>query len=69
VTAEAEVVHVRVWQDGVEAFGRTFHAVRLTEAELLAEAIEAGGRDPIAEGTLAMAARLVGPGAEAEAEA
>ncbi len=67
VSAEAEVVHVSVWQDGIEALGRTFHAVRLTEAELLAEAIEAGGRDPIAEGTLAMAARLAGPVAEAEA--
>ena len=45
VTAEAESVHVRVWQDGVEALDRTFHAARRTDADLLAEAIEAGGRD------------------------
>jgi glucose-6-phosphate dehydrogenase assembly protein OpcA len=62
VTAEAESVHVRVWQDGVEALERTFHAARRTDADLLAEAIEAGGRDTVAEGTLAMAARLAGPG-------
>ena len=61
VTAEAESVHVRVWQDGVEALDRTFHAARRTDADLLAEAIEAGGRDPVAEGTLAMAAALAGP--------
>ncbi len=62
VTAEAESVHARVWEDGVEALDRTFHAPRRTDADLLAEAIEAGGRDVVAEGTLAMAARLVGPG-------
>lgn len=61
VTAEAEGVHVRVWEDGVEALDRTFHAARRTDADLLTEAIEAGGRDPVAEGTLAMAARLAGP--------
>ena len=32
------------------------------DADLLAEAIEAGGRDAVAEGTLAMAARLAAPG-------
>jgi len=63
VTAEAESVHARVWLDGVEALDRTFHAARRTDADLLTEAIEAGGRDPIAEGTLAMAARLAGPAA------
>lgn len=60
VTAEAESVHVRAWQDGVEAHGRVYHAPRRTEADLLAEAIEAGGRDPVADGSLAAAARLVG---------
>ena len=30
VTAEAETVHVRVWQDGVEALERHFRAPRLT---------------------------------------
>ena len=47
VTAEAETVHVRVWQDGVEALDRHFRAPRLTEVDLLAEAIEAGRRDPV----------------------
>jgi hypothetical protein len=61
VTAEAEGVHVRAWRDGVEALARTLHAARRTDADLLAEAIEAGGRDPVAEGTLAFAARLAGP--------
>jgi glucose-6-phosphate dehydrogenase assembly protein OpcA len=60
VTAEAESVHVRVWEEGVEALDRVFHAARRTDADLLTEAIEAGGRDPVAEGTLAMAARLAG---------
>ena len=61
VTAEAETVHVRVWQDGVEALERKFRAPRLTEVDLLAEAIEAGGRDHVAEGTLRAAAALAGP--------
>ena len=46
VTAEAETVHVRVWQDGVEALERHFRAPRRTEVDLLAAAIEAGGHDP-----------------------
>jgi len=66
VTAEADSVHVRAWQDGVEALDRTFHAPRKTDADLLTEAIEAGGRDAVAESTLAMAARLA---AEPEAAA
>ncbi len=53
---------MRVWQDRVEALGRTLHAARRTDVDLLAEAIEAGGRDAVAEGTLAMAARLAAPG-------
>ena len=61
VTAEAEIVHVRVWQDGVEALDRSFHAARRTDVDLLAEAIEAGGRDPVAAATLAAAARLAAP--------
>jgi glucose-6-phosphate dehydrogenase assembly protein OpcA len=60
VTAEAEAVHVRLWRDGIEALARTYHAPRLTDVDLLTAALEAGGRDPIAEGTLAMAARLIG---------
>jgi glucose-6-phosphate dehydrogenase assembly protein OpcA len=61
VTAEAETVHVRVWQDGVEALDRRFRAPRLTEVDLLAEAIEAGGRDPVGVGALRSAASLAGP--------
>jgi len=64
VTAEQEAVHVRVWQDGVHALERGFNAPRRTELDLLAEAIEAGGRDPVAVGTLALAAELAGGTAE-----
>ena len=63
VTAEQEAVHVRVWQDGVHALERGFNAPRRTDIDLLAEAIEAGGRDPVAVGTLALAAELVGEAA------
>jgi len=59
VTAEAEHVHVRVWQDGVEALDRTFLAARRNQVELLAEAIETGKRDIVAIGALQTAARLV----------
>ena len=61
VTAEAETVHVRVWQDGVEALDRRFRAPRRGEADLLAEAIETGRRDPVAVGALRAAAALIGP--------
>jgi glucose-6-phosphate dehydrogenase assembly protein OpcA len=60
VTAEQEAVHVRVWQDGVHALERGFNAPRRTDIDLLAEAIEAGGRDPVAVGTLGLAAELAG---------
>ncbi|HEX3427409.1 MAG TPA: glucose-6-phosphate dehydrogenase assembly protein OpcA [Candidatus Limnocylindrales bacterium] len=60
VTAEQEAVHVRVWQDGVHALERGFNAPRRTDVDLLAEAIEAGGRDPVSTGTLALAADLAG---------
>jgi hypothetical protein len=60
VTAEQDAVHVRVWQDGVHALERGFTAPRRTDVDLLAEAIEAGGRDPVAVGTLALAAELAG---------
>jgi glucose-6-phosphate dehydrogenase assembly protein OpcA len=61
VTAEAEAVHVRVWQDGVEAMERQFRAPRRTDVDLLAEAIESGRQDPVAVGALRSAAALVGP--------
>jgi glucose-6-phosphate dehydrogenase assembly protein OpcA len=60
VTAEAESVHVRVWQDGVEMLERRFLAPRRGEVDLLAEAIEAGRRDDIAVGSLRAAAELAG---------
>ncbi len=63
VTAEAETVLARVWEDGVAALERTYYAPRMTDVDLFTEALEAGGRDPIAEETLATAARLLGPGA------
>jgi len=68
VTAEQEAVHVRVWQDGVHALERGFNAPRRNEIDLLAESIEAGGRDPVAVGTLALAAELAAdPAADAAA--
>ena len=60
VTAEAEIVHVRVWLDGVEALDRHFRAPRRNDTDLLAEAIEANSGDPIAMGALRSAAALVG---------
>lgn len=60
VTAEAETVHVRVWQDGVEALDRSFRAPRRTDVDLLAEAIETGRRDPVAIGALRSAAAISG---------
>jgi len=62
VTAEAENVHVHAWVDGVQAMDRTLRARRPTDADLLSEAIETGGRDPAMVGTLQMAARLMGEG-------
>ena len=60
VTAEAEAVHVRVWQDGVEMLERRFLSARRGDVDLLAEAIEAGRRDDIATGSLRAAAELTG---------
>ncbi len=64
VTAEAETVHVRVWQDGVEVLERGFRAARRTDVDLLAEAIESGRRDPVANGALRAAAAIVGDAAK-----
>ena len=60
VTAEAENVHVHAWLDGVQAMDRTFKAPRRTDVDLLGEAIETGGRDPVAVGSIRMAATLAG---------
>ncbi len=62
VTAEAETVHVRVWLDGVEALDRHFLARRMSEVDLLGQAIEASGRDPVESGALRAAAALIAPG-------
>jgi glucose-6-phosphate dehydrogenase assembly protein OpcA len=60
VTAEAESVDVRVWQDGVDVLSRRFQATRRNDIELLAEAIETGHRDVVSAGALRAAARLAG---------
>jgi len=61
VTARAEAVLVRARLDGRDAMDRVYHAARRTDADLLAEAIESGGRDPVATAAIAMAAALAGP--------
>ena len=61
VTAEKETVRVKVWEDGVEALDRHFTAPRRTDVDLLAQAIEASGRDRVATEAIAAAAALVGP--------
>ena len=67
VTAEAESVHARVWQDGIEVLERTFRAARRSEEELLAEAIEATAPDPVAVGALDAVTALVGEDVAQEA--
>ncbi len=61
VTAAAEVVRVRAWENGVEALDRPYPATRPTEMDLLAEAIETGAADHVALGALEAAAALVAP--------
>ena len=62
VTAEADNVHVHAWLDGVQEMDRTFKAPRRTEVDLLSEALEVGGRDPLTVETIRMAAALMGSG-------
>jgi glucose-6-phosphate dehydrogenase assembly protein OpcA len=64
VTAEAENVHVHAWLDGVEALDRTFKAPRRGDIDLLAEALEGSGRDPVAQEAIRMAAGLSGAWAD-----
>jgi hypothetical protein len=59
VTAEAELVRVRVWQDGIEALDRAFRSPRRTEVDLLAEAIETSGTDPVTADAIRAAGALV----------
>jgi hypothetical protein len=63
VTAVQDLVHVRVWLDGIESLERSFKAPRRTDVDLLGEAIEVGGRDPISDGSVRMAAALAGDAA------
>jgi glucose-6-phosphate dehydrogenase assembly protein OpcA len=58
ITAEQEAVHARVWKDGFRIVERGFNAPRRKDLDLLAEAIEAGGADPVATDALRMAAML-----------
>jgi glucose-6-phosphate dehydrogenase assembly protein OpcA len=60
ISAEQDAVHARVWRDDERILERGFHAPRRNDLDLLAEAIEAGGRDPVAVGTLQMAAEIIG---------
>jgi hypothetical protein len=60
VTGEQESVHARVWVDGIEVLDRHFQAPRRTDVDLLAESIEAGGREPVTDGCIRMAAALAG---------
>jgi hypothetical protein len=62
VTAEAENVRVHAWLDGIDEMDRTFKAPRRSEVDLLGEALEVGGRDPLTVDTIRMAAALVGAG-------
>ena len=62
VTAERENVRVRVWLDGIDVLERTFKAPRRSDVDLLGEAIDIGGRDPLATETTRTAAALVGAG-------
>ena len=64
VTAEAENVHVHTWLDGVQAIDRTFKAPRRGDVDLLGEALETGGRDPLAVGAIRKAAELIGHGGD-----
>lgn len=59
VTAEAEGVVVKAALDDEPMPERRFLAPRKREADLLAETIDAAGRDPISGEVLAMAAELV----------
>jgi glucose-6-phosphate dehydrogenase assembly protein OpcA len=62
VTAEAENVHCHTWLDGVQEIDRTFRAPRRIDVDLLSEALEVGGRDPMSVDATRMAARIAGPG-------
>lgn len=60
VTAEEETVRVTARRDGEDVLDRTFRAARKTEADLLADAIEVTGRDPVSTDAIRVAAELAG---------
>ena len=60
VTAEAENVCVRAWQDGTPVLDRSFRGARRTDVELLMEAIETAGADPVATEATVAAGALIG---------
>jgi hypothetical protein len=60
VTAEAALVRARAWRDGDQALDRALQAPRRTEIELLTEAIEMAGADPVTAGAIRAAGALVG---------
>ena len=47
-----------MWRDGVDALERRFNAARRDEVNLLAEAIESTGDDPVEKATIRMAAQV-----------
>jgi len=62
ITAEADNVHVHAWQDGVLVIDRTFTAPRRGDVDLLDEALEIGGRDPLDVDAVRKASELIGHG-------
>jgi glucose-6-phosphate dehydrogenase assembly protein OpcA len=60
ITAEQDAVHARVFQNGERILERGFNAPRRNDLDLLAESIEAGGRDPVTVAALRMAAIIAG---------
>jgi glucose-6-phosphate dehydrogenase assembly protein OpcA len=61
VSAGDHAVEVEVLEMGRQRIRRVFVAPRLDEVDLLERAIEDGPSDLLAAGTLAMAARIIGP--------
>jgi hypothetical protein len=61
ITAEAENVHCRVWQDGLSVLERRFNTARRVDVELLAEAIESTGDDRLERETIRTAGRIISP--------
>jgi glucose-6-phosphate dehydrogenase assembly protein OpcA len=69
ITAEAETVRARVWEDGIEALERSFRAPRQRDVDLLMQAIEHPGADPVTAGAIHAAGDLLGRAAPHSHEA